>query len=78
MVKKVWITTAVTGAIHTPTMSPYLPVTQQQIIDDAVGAAEAGQRLCTFMRAIRKPVSQAAIWVLCKRLFPASKNARTS
>ena len=42
MVKKVWITTAVTGAIHTPTMSPYLPVTQQQIIDDAVGAAEAG------------------------------------
>ncbi|MDY0242027.1 MAG: 3-keto-5-aminohexanoate cleavage protein [Rhodospirillaceae bacterium] len=42
MAKKVWITTAVTGAIHTPSMSPYLPITPQQIIDDAVGAAEAG------------------------------------
>lgn len=42
MAKKVWITTAITGAIHTPAMSPYLPVTPQQIIDHAVGAAEAG------------------------------------
>lgn len=36
------ITAAVTGGIHTPTMSPYLPITPQQIIDDAVGAYEAG------------------------------------
>ncbi|HSM88788.1 MAG TPA: 3-keto-5-aminohexanoate cleavage protein, partial [Desulfobacterales bacterium] len=35
-------TAAVTGSIHTPTMSPYLPVTPQQIADDAVAAAEAG------------------------------------
>jgi len=42
MAKKVWITAAVTGGIHTPSMSPYLPVTPQQIIDDAVGACEAG------------------------------------
>jgi len=36
------ITCAVTGAIHTPSMSPYLPVTPEEIIEAAVGAAEAG------------------------------------
>jgi uncharacterized protein (DUF849 family) len=40
--RKVIITCAVTGAIHTPSMSPHLPITPQQIISDAVGAAEAG------------------------------------
>jgi uncharacterized protein (DUF849 family) len=40
--KKVIITCAVTGAIHTPSMSPYLPVTPQQIADAALGAAQAG------------------------------------
>jgi len=39
---KVIITCAVTGAIHTPSMSPYLPVTADQIADAAIGAAEAG------------------------------------
>jgi uncharacterized protein (DUF849 family) len=39
---KVIITCAVTGAIHTPSMSPYLPVTPEQIAEAAVGAAEAG------------------------------------
>jgi uncharacterized protein (DUF849 family) len=39
---KVIITCAITGAIHTPSMSPYLPVTPDQIIDAAIGAAEAG------------------------------------
>ena len=42
MPKSVIITCAVTGGIHTPTMSPYLPVTPQEIADAAVGAAEAG------------------------------------
>lgn len=40
--KPVIITCAVTGAIHTPSMSPYLPVTPEQIADAALGAAEAG------------------------------------
>lgn len=40
--RKVIITCAVTGAIHTPTMSPHLPITPQQIADAAIGAAEAG------------------------------------
>jgi uncharacterized protein (DUF849 family) len=32
----------VTGSIHTPTMSPHLPITPQQIAENAIGAAEAG------------------------------------
>jgi len=40
--RKVIITCAITGSIHTPSMSPYLPVTPQEIADSAVEAAEAG------------------------------------
>ena len=40
--KKVIITCAITGGIHTPSMSPHLPVTAEQIADEAIGAAEAG------------------------------------
>jgi uncharacterized protein (DUF849 family) len=40
--RKVIITCAVTGAIHTPSMSPYLPVTAEEITEAALGAAEAG------------------------------------
>jgi uncharacterized protein (DUF849 family) len=39
---KVIITCAVTGAIHTPSMSPHLPVTPDEIVAEAVAAAEAG------------------------------------
>lgn len=39
---KVIITCAVTGAIHTPSMSPYLPVTPDQIAEASIGAAKAG------------------------------------
>ena len=40
--RKVIVTCAVTGAIHTPSMSPYLPVTPEDITRAALGAAEAG------------------------------------
>jgi len=40
--RKVIITCAVTGAIHTPSMSPHLPVTPDEVADAAIGAAEAG------------------------------------
>lgn len=40
--RKVIITCAVTGSIHTPSMSPHLPVTAQEIATAAIGAAEAG------------------------------------
>jgi uncharacterized protein (DUF849 family) len=36
------ITCAITGAIHTPTMSPYLPITADEIAREAIAAAEAG------------------------------------
>ncbi len=39
---KVIITCAVTGSIHTPTMSPYLPITPDEIAAGAIGAARAG------------------------------------
>jgi len=39
---KVIISCAVTGAIHTPSMSPHLPVTAEEIAESALGAAEAG------------------------------------
>jgi uncharacterized protein (DUF849 family) len=40
--RKVIITCAVTGAIHTPSMSPHLPVSAEEIADAAIGAAAAG------------------------------------
>ena len=39
---KVIITCAVTGSIHTPTMSPHLPITPDEIADASIGAWEAG------------------------------------
>ena len=36
------ITCAITGSIHTPSMSPHLPVTADEIIENSVGAADAG------------------------------------
>jgi uncharacterized protein (DUF849 family) len=39
---KVIISCAITGSIHTPTMSPHLPITAEEIADAAIGAAEAG------------------------------------
>lgn len=42
MKEKAIITCAITGSIHTPTMSEYLPITPKQIADEAVRACEAG------------------------------------
>ena len=39
---KVIISCAVTGSVHTPTMSPYLPLTPDQIAEQAIEAAQAG------------------------------------
>ena len=40
--KKVIITAAITGSIHTPSMSPYLPITPEQITEEAIKVYEAG------------------------------------
>ena len=39
---KALFTAAITGSIHTPTMSPHLPVTPDQIVDNAIQAYEVG------------------------------------
>ncbi len=39
---KIIITCAVTGSIHTPTMTPHLPITPQEIAHEGIGAVEAG------------------------------------
>jgi uncharacterized protein (DUF849 family) len=41
-VRNVIISCAVTGAIHVPSQTPYLPITPDQIAESAIGAAEAG------------------------------------
>ena len=43
--EKMIIIAAVTGAIGTPSMSPYLPITTKQIIDESVACAEAGANI---------------------------------
>lgn len=53
--EKAIITAAITGAIHTPSMSPYLPVTPEQIAEQAVGAAEAGAAIVHIH--VRDPVT---------------------
>jgi uncharacterized protein (DUF849 family) len=40
--RKIILSCAITGSVHTPTMSEYLPITPQQIVDSALEAAEAG------------------------------------
>ncbi|WP_420413102.1 3-keto-5-aminohexanoate cleavage protein [Roseibium sp.] len=42
MTDKIIITCAITGSIHTPTMSPYLPFSPTDITEQALGAADAG------------------------------------
>ncbi len=52
--RKVIITCAVTGSIHTPTMTPYLPITPDEITAGAIGAAEAGAAILHLH--VRDPV----------------------
>ena len=40
--RKVIITCAVTGSVHTPTMTPYLPITPDDIARESIAASEAG------------------------------------
>jgi len=56
---------AITGSIHTPSMSPYLPVTPDQIADNAIGAAAAGATVVHIHARdgeTRKPSSDLAVF----------------
>ena len=65
---KVIITCAVTGAIHTPSMSPHLPVTPEEIADAAIGAAEAGAAIVHLHARNPKPASRT------RRRKPSSRS----
>ena len=45
---KIIVTAALTGSVHTPTMSPYLPITPQQLADEAVRVYEAGGAIAHY------------------------------
>jgi len=65
---KVIITCAVTGSIHTPTMSPYLPITPDEIADAAIAAAQAG---AAIVHLHAPPEGRAA-----RRRTPSSSQVR--
>lgn len=66
MADKKIISCAITGATHTPTMSPYLPVTPDAIIEQAVGAAEAGAAILHLHARdpqTQRPTADLDIWM---------------
>src|SRR3989442_4790997 len=72
---KVIITCAVTGSIHTPTMSPYLPITPDEIAAAAIGAANAGAAIVHLHArdpADGRPTQDPAIFT---RFLPKIKTA---
>src|ERR1700739_136289 len=54
--QKIIISCAITGAIHTPSMSPYLPVTPDQIAEASIGAAKAGAAIVHLQARNRETV----------------------
>jgi uncharacterized protein (DUF849 family) len=56
---KVIITCAVTGAIHTPTMTHYLPITPAEIANGAIGAWKAGAAIIHLHARDPRPIAFA-------------------
>jgi len=72
------ISCAVTGATHTPTMSPYLPVTPDAIIEQAVEAAEAGAAIIHLHARdpeTERPTGDVDIWLHILRSIRARTDA---
>ena len=72
---KVIITCAVTGSIHTPSMSPYLPVTPEEIAAAAIGAAQAGAAIVHLHARNPKDGSPTQDPALFKQFLPKIKAA---
>lgn len=73
--RKVIITCAVTGAIHTPSMSPHLPVTPEEIAEAGIAAAEAGASILHLHARDPdngKPTQDPAMF---ERFLPRIKNS---
>src|SRR3979409_1454639 len=72
---KVIITCAVTGSIHTPSMSPYLPVTPEEIAAGAIGARRAGAAIVPRQARNPKDGSPTQDPALFKQFLPKIKAA---
>jgi uncharacterized protein (DUF849 family) len=72
---KVIITCAVTGSIHTPSMSPYLPVTPDEIAAAAIGAAQAGAAIVHLHARNPKDGSPTQDPAVFKQFLPKIKAA---
>ena len=72
---KVIITCAVTGAIHTPTMSPYLPISPEEIAEAAIGAAKAGASIVHLHARNRKDGSPTQDPEVFREFLPRIKAA---
>jgi uncharacterized protein (DUF849 family) len=72
---KVIITCAVTGAIHTPTMSQYLPITPDEIAEAAIGAAKAGAAIVHLHARNSKDGSPTQDPEVFKQFLPKIKAA---
>jgi uncharacterized protein (DUF849 family) len=72
---KVIITCAVTGSIHTPSMSPYLPVTPEEIAEAAIAAAKAGAAIVHLHARNPKDGSPTQDPELFRQFAPKIKSA---
>jgi len=72
---KVIITCAVTGAIHTPSMSPYLPITPEEIAEAAIGAAQAGAAIVHLHARNSKDGSPTQDPAVFKQFLPKIRSA---
>jgi uncharacterized protein (DUF849 family) len=78
MENKVIISCAITGAIHTPTMSPYLPFTPEDIARQAIEAAEAGAAILHLHARdpdTGRPSSDPAVYMQFVTAIKAATNA---
>jgi uncharacterized protein (DUF849 family) len=72
--EKVIITCAVTGSIHTPSMSPYLPITAIEISTQAIAAAEAGAAMLHLHARIPQTGQPSQDPELFRQFLPAIKS----
>jgi uncharacterized protein (DUF849 family) len=69
---KIIVTCAITGAIHTPSMSPFLPVSPDQVAEASIGAAKAGAAIVHLHARNPEPANQTTVQALsppcCRKL----------
>jgi hypothetical protein len=73
---KVIISCAITGSVHTPTMSAALPITPDEIAAQSIAAAEQARRFYTCTLAIRGTDAPRQIPQFSFASYPESNNRR--